>query len=649
MSQEAHHHEHPHDDHDHAPDAHRHHERHGHSHGIVDPAIATSEQGLRAVKWSFLLLFATALVQLAIVFLSGSVALLADTIHNFGDAATAIPLGVAFAVGRRKATKRFSYGFGRVEDLAGLAVVGVIFTSAVVAAYEAVERLLHPRPLEYLGAVAAASVLGFLGNEAVAVLRIRAGRKIGSAALVADGYHARTDGWTSLAVLLGALGAWLGYPIADPMVGLGITAAISLIVWRSAGEVLLRTLDGIEPGIIEAIESSARSVAGVRDVTQVRARWIGHRRHAEVNITVEPSMSVSDAHHLAVEVHGETRANVPFLSEVVVHVDPLDESGESYHGSKHSPPVSSAGETRSRDGEAQDSVAPARENRRRRMLGALALTLAFFGVEVVGGLLSASLALLADAAHMFTDVGALILAFAAMTVAESIPTKRYTFGFHRFEILAAFVNAEVLLVVSGFIFYEAYRRLLEPPEIQTGIMMWVAVAGLAANLVSMKILHGDHQESLNVKAAYLEVLTDALGSIGVIVAALVMMPTGWYWLDPIISAGIGLLVLPRTISLLKQSAHILLEGAPSEVDVSNARVRLLAIPGVEEIHDLHVWTLTSGIHSASVHVRAAADSPRGQVLAAVRQVLREALGVEHATVQVEWGATVTCEMTGSHA
>jgi cobalt-zinc-cadmium efflux system protein len=283
------------------------------------------------------------------------------------------------------------------------------------------------------------------------------------------------------------------------------------------------------------------------------------------------------------------------------------------------------------------------------MLAALGLTLTFFGVEVGGGLLSGSLALLADAAHMFTDVGALMLAFAAMTVAERVPTKRYTFGFHRFEILAAFVNAEVLLLVSGFIFYEAYRRLLAPPEIETGIMIWVAVAGLAANLVSMKILHGGQQESLNVKAAYLEVLTDALGSLGVVVGALVMMPTGWYWLDPMISAGIGFLVLPRTISLLRQSAHILLEGAPGEVEVSKARAQLGAIPGVEEIHDLHVWTLTSGMHSASVHVRAAADSPRGQVLAAVHQVLRDELGVEHATVQVEWGSTVTCEMMGSHA
>ena len=290
-----------------------------------------------------------------------------------------------------------------------------------------------------------------------------------------------------------------------------------------------------------------------------------------------------------------------------------------------------------------------RESRRRRMLATLALTMTFFVVEVIGGLVSGSLALLADAAHMFTDVGALILAFAAMTVAERVPTKKYTFGFHRFEILAAFVNAEILLLVSAFIFYEAYRRLFAPPEIETRIMIWIAVAGLAANLVSMTLLHGHHEESLNVKAAYLEVLTDALGSIGVVVGALVMMPTGWYWLDPLISAGIGLLVLPRTLSLLSQSAHILLEGAPGEIDVSKARADLAAIPGVEEIHDLHVWTLTSGMHSASVHVRAAADSPRGQVLADVQRVLRDDLRVEHATVQVEWGSAVTCEMVRGHA
>lgn len=283
------------------------------------------------------------------------------------------------------------------------------------------------------------------------------------------------------------------------------------------------------------------------------------------------------------------------------------------------------------------------------MLAALILTLTFFGIEVVGGILSGSLALLADAAHMFTDVAALILAFAAMTAAETVPTQKYTFGLHRLEILAAFVNAEVLLVVSGLIFYEAYRRLYQPPQIETGIMTWVAVAGLAANLISMKLLEGVHGESLNVKAAYLEVLTDALGSIGVIVGALVMRPTGWYWLDPVISAGIGFLVFPRTISLLRESGHILLEGAPSEIDLSKARARIAAIPGVEQIHDLHVWTLTSGVHSASLHVRIAAESPRGEVLEAVRQLLRDQLAVEHATVQVEWGGAVTCEMLGNHA
>jgi len=283
------------------------------------------------------------------------------------------------------------------------------------------------------------------------------------------------------------------------------------------------------------------------------------------------------------------------------------------------------------------------------MLAALALTLTFFAIEVVGGLLSGSLALLADAAHMFTDVAALILAFAAMTVAERAPTGKYTFGLQRAEILAAFVNAEVLLLIAGFIFYEAYERLHAPPEIKAGLMMWVAIAGLAANLVSMKILHGGREESLNVKAAYLEVLTDALGSVGVIVGAIVMAPTGWYWIDPVISAGIGLLVVPRTVSLLRQSAHILLEGAPAHVDLAKCREQILKLPGVEELHDLHFWTLTSGIHSASVHVRAAADSPQGQVFNAVQELLREEAGIDHATVQVEWGSEVTCEMMRRHS
>ncbi|MGH2426090.1 MAG: cation diffusion facilitator family transporter, partial [bacterium] len=207
---------------------------HGHTHGVVDPSIVTSERGIWAIKWSFVGLMITALLQVAVVILSNSVALLADTIHNFGDASTAIPLWIAFRFARLKPNPRFPYGYARVEDLAGAAIVLTILFSAIVAGYQAIDRLIHPRQVEYLWAVAAASVVGFIGNEAVAVFRIRVGKEIGSAALVADGYHARVDGLTSLAVLAGALGVWLGYPLADPLVGLGITAAILGIVWQSA-------------------------------------------------------------------------------------------------------------------------------------------------------------------------------------------------------------------------------------------------------------------------------------------------------------------------------------------------------------------------------------------------------------------------------
>src|SRR5215216_5138818 len=203
-----------------------HRDSHEHTHGAVDPSIATSERGIWAVKWSFVALFVTALVQIVVVFLSGSVALLSDTIHNFGDAATAVPLWIAFALTRLGTSRRFPYGYGRVEDLAGVVVVLIILFSAIVAGYQAVERLINPQPVGLLWAVALAGLVGFVGNEAVAVFRIRVGREIGSAALVADGYHARTDGWTSLAVLLGAVGVWLGYPLADPIVGLLIAAAI---------------------------------------------------------------------------------------------------------------------------------------------------------------------------------------------------------------------------------------------------------------------------------------------------------------------------------------------------------------------------------------------------------------------------------------
>jgi cation diffusion facilitator family transporter len=304
---------------------------HGPTHGFVDPSIASTSRGLWALKWSFVGLLATALFQVVVVALSGSVALLADTIHNFADAATAIPLGIAFSLARRAATRRFTYGLGRVEDLAGIAIVATILASALVAAYQAVGRLLHPQPVEMLGAVVVASVIGFLGNEAVAVFRIRVGRQIGSAALVADGHHARVDGWTSLAVMVGALGIWAGYPLADPVVGLLITVAILWLGGQAGRTVLVRILDGVDTDTVDAVTHSARHVPDVREVTDVRARWIGHRLHSELSVSVSPELSVAEAHAVAKEVRHRLLHDVAHLGSVTVHVDPLGEGGDGHH------------------------------------------------------------------------------------------------------------------------------------------------------------------------------------------------------------------------------------------------------------------------------------------------------------------------------
>jgi cation diffusion facilitator family transporter len=304
---------------------------HGHSHGRIDPSITASDRGIWAVKWSFIVLFLGAAIQLAIVLLSNSVSLLADTIHNFGDAGTAIPLGIAFLFGKKKPTQRFSYGYGRFEDFAGIVVVLIIFASAVMAAYEAIRRLIHPELVTHLGAIVAASLIGFVANEAVAVFRIKVGSEIGSAALIADGYHARTDGWTSLAVLFGALGVYFGYPKADPIIGLLITIAILGIVYQSAKDVMLRALDGVEPQVLEDIRHAAGHVQGVKEVTEVRARWLGHQLLAELNIAVAPELSVADAHRIATEVHSQLLKHLTFLTRATVHVDAVGVSGEHFH------------------------------------------------------------------------------------------------------------------------------------------------------------------------------------------------------------------------------------------------------------------------------------------------------------------------------
>jgi cation diffusion facilitator family transporter len=303
----------------------------GHAHGVVDPSIVSTDRGLWALKWSFIGLMGTALVQVVVVLLSGSVGLLADTIHNVADAATAIPLGIAFWLARRGATRRFTYGLGRVEDLAGLAIVLTILGSAIVAVYVSIDRLLHPQPIRLLWAVIVASLVGFAGNEAVAIFRIKVGRQIGSAALIADGYHARGDGWTSLAVFFGALGVWAGYPLADPLVGLLISAAIFVIVWQSARSVLTRMLDGVEPETVGEIIHATGHVAGVEEVTDVRARWIGHRLHAEVNVTVAGRLSVAEGHEVAKEIRHRLLHRLAHLGSVTVHVDPDGQGGERHH------------------------------------------------------------------------------------------------------------------------------------------------------------------------------------------------------------------------------------------------------------------------------------------------------------------------------
>jgi len=250
---------------------------HGHTHGVVDPALASAERGIWAIKWSFVILAVTAMLQLVVVAISGSVALLADTIHNIGDATTAIPLWFAFTLARRKPSRTFPYGLGRIEDLAGLLIVLIILFSALVAGYEAISRLIHPQPIGQLWWVAIAGVIGFLGNEAVAVFRIKVGRQMNSAALIADGYHARTDGLTSLAVVVGAAGVWFGFPLADPIIGLLITIAIFGIVWQSARAVLTRILDGVGPEILDEIQHAAGHVSGVERVTEAKARWLGQK------------------------------------------------------------------------------------------------------------------------------------------------------------------------------------------------------------------------------------------------------------------------------------------------------------------------------------------------------------------------------------
>jgi cation diffusion facilitator family transporter len=314
-----------------------HEHRHGpltpHSHDAadrLDAALESSADGLRTLKLSFAGLAATAVAQAVIVALSGSVALLGDSLHNAADALTAVPLGVAFLLARKTPTRRYGYGYGRAEDLAGVAVVLVILVSSIVAAWAAVDRIAHPRPVTHLLAVALAALVGFAGNELVARYRIATGRRIGSVALVADGLHARTDGFTSLAVLAGVGGVAIGWRWADPVVGLLILVPIGIVGVHAAREVGRRLMDSVDPKLTDAAEATLREVPGVLGVGGVRLRWTGHQLRAECEIQVDPRSSAVDAHRVAMKAEHALGHAVPRLTAAVVHADPYPAA--EHHG-----------------------------------------------------------------------------------------------------------------------------------------------------------------------------------------------------------------------------------------------------------------------------------------------------------------------------
>ena len=305
---------------------------HSHDAGdTVDAAMEASAEGIRALWVSLAVLGGTALLQAVVVAVSDSVALLGDTLHNATDALTAVPLGIAFVVGRRPPTRRYTYGYGRAEDLAGVVIVALIAVSSALAAYEAVTRLAHPRPVTNLTAVAVAAVIGFTGNELVARYRIRVGRKIGSAALVADGLHARTDGFTSLAVLLGVGGVAIGWDWADPVVGLLITVAILAVLRQAAREIYRRLMDAADPALVDQVEQTLRATPGVLGVGEVRLRWIGHHLRAECEVIVDGGVSAVQAHQVAVSAEHNLLHALPRLAAALVHADPQAQAGDDHH------------------------------------------------------------------------------------------------------------------------------------------------------------------------------------------------------------------------------------------------------------------------------------------------------------------------------
>jgi cation diffusion facilitator family transporter len=362
VHEEGHDHPHPHDhdpDHDHSPGpgGHRHDHGsgvissirtifhwHGHDHSPTelasDQAFLHNEEGIRTVWLALGALLFTSVLQVVIVLLSGSVALLADTIHNIGDMLNSVPLLIAFYLARRIATRRYTYGFGKAEDVAGVIIVLSIAFSAAVVFWESFKKLIDPEPMTNLGWVAAAAIIGFIGNEAVAILQIRTGRKIGSAALVTDGLHARTDGLTSLSVLLAAGGTWIGLPILDPIIGILIGIAILFITRDAIVAIWYRLMDAIEPEYMDQAEAVVARQDAVEELCRLRMRWVGHRLHAELVVAVDPELTTVKAHNVAEDIRHDLFHEIPTLSDILVHVEPWGDHPDLYHErTRHHEPV----------------------------------------------------------------------------------------------------------------------------------------------------------------------------------------------------------------------------------------------------------------------------------------------------------------------
>ncbi len=308
---------------------------HDHASPTAEQAFFDNELGIRTVWIALVILLVTSLLQIGVVALSGSVALLGDTVHNIGDGLNSVPLLIAFYLARRAASRRYNYGYSRAEDVAGVFIVISIAFSAFFIFRESIDRFINPQPLTHLGWLAAAAIIGFLGNEAVALMQIRVGKKIGSAAMVADGLHARTDGLTSLAVLLAAAGTALGYPILDPIIGLLIGITILFITWDAAKKVWYRLMDAIEPDYLDRAEKVLARHKMVRAVYRVRMRWLGHRLHAEINVAVDADLTTAQSHEIAEELRHDLFHAFPNLSEVLVHVEPWQPLEKSHRLTVH--------------------------------------------------------------------------------------------------------------------------------------------------------------------------------------------------------------------------------------------------------------------------------------------------------------------------